>query len=135
MFEPDDEDPIYTSVRGTLAACSDGVSYVAVSGGSDSLALAFIAAKAAAACQDVTLRLVHVNHHLQPAADAWARQVREVAERLRVPLDILSVSVDENRGGGQEEAARAARYRAIAGLVDAERDQVLTAHHRGSRRR
>ncbi len=131
MFEPGDEDPIYTSVRGTLAACSDGVSYVAVSGGSDSLALAFIAAKAAAACQDVTLRLVHVNHHLQPAADAWARQVRKVAERLRVPLDILSVSVDENRGGGQEEAARAARYRAIAGLVDAERDQVLTAHHRG----
>ena len=77
MFEPDDEDPIYTSVRGTLAACSDGVSYVAVSGGSDSLALAFIAAKAAArAAEAVAHRHAREGRHVRARHREHVRDLR-----------------------------------------------------------
>jgi tRNA(Ile)-lysidine synthase len=101
---------------------------VAFSGGVDSTALLH------GLCQlreglELTLRAVHVNHHLQPAADEWAAHCRKMAARLSVSLDIVDVRVRPARGESLEAAARTARYTALAAqLVPGE--HVITAHHR-----
>ncbi|HSC06408.1 MAG TPA: tRNA lysidine(34) synthetase TilS [Steroidobacteraceae bacterium] len=101
---------------------------VAFSGGVDSTALLH------AFCQlregfELTLWAVHVNHHLQQAADEWAAHCLKMAERLSVSLDILDVQVRPPRGESLEAAARTARYAAIAGHLVAG-EHVITAHHR-----
>lgn len=145
------------AVRQALAGLPAGAPVaVAVSGGADSAMLAVHVAHAVAAArerggagrsvamqvQDVdaamtggqeggSLRLFHVHHGLQEAADGWADQVSSLARLLDVPLDIVRVAVDTGAGLGVEAAAREARYAALADLArrhDAK--AVLLAHHR-----
>jgi len=103
---------------------------VALSGGADSAMLAVHAASMARA-QGRTIRLFHVHHGLQDAADSWAGQVEMLAEKLALPLDLVRVSVDLSAGLGVEAAARNARYGALADLAHAHGVPViLLAHHR-----
>jgi tRNA(Ile)-lysidine synthase len=100
---------------------------VAFSGGLDSSVL-LAALAALRRARRLSLRALHVNHHLQPGADDWAAAAAAQARRLRVAFERIDVAVVPARGESLEAAARAARYHALAGrLRDGE--LLLTAHH------
>jgi tRNA(Ile)-lysidine synthase len=92
---------------------------VAVSGGADSVALLHVLTQ----LTELSLRLhvLHVDHGLRPDASRDAEFVRGLAARLRLPVEVTSVTVP--RGGSLEAAARGARYAALE--AEAER---LGAH-------
>lgn len=103
---------------------------VALSGGADS---AMLAVHAAALARElgITLRLFHVHHGLQAAADAWSDQVRALGGLVGVPVVEARVHVEQAGGKGVEAAARDARYAALADLARAQGvTHVLLAHHR-----
>jgi tRNA(Ile)-lysidine synthase len=99
---------------------------VAVSGGSDSLALLDLLAEAAG---DFRLELViaHVDHGIHPASAAVGERVRELAASYGLP------SLDrrlELGSAASETVARAARYRALEAMRrEAGADWIATAHH------
>src|SRR6202789_2322347 len=120
---------------------------VAVSGGADSVALllGLVEANAAAAgdrggrfksnCEPlgVVLSAAHVHHGLRVAgADGDEAFVRELCERVGVPLKVFRVDTATRRaaeGEGLEEAARELRYEALRGLMTSGVvDVVATAH-------
>lgn len=89
---------------------------VALSGGADSAALAWLTSRAG------PVRAVHVHHGLA-ASDALEEAARAVAGALAIPIIVTSVTLDRF----SENAARTARYRALAGALG-EGEWVLTAH-------
>lgn len=86
----------------------DSGAVVALSGGPDSTALAYLTAEAR---PDLDLHLVHVRHGLREDAEDLA-VVRCHASWLALPLHVEEVEV-EAAGEGLEAAAREARYRAL----------------------
>ncbi len=95
---------------------------VAFSGGLDSTVLLHLATQS-----DRPVRAIHIHHGLQPGAEQWAGHCSEVCEGLGVALTIVRVN-PEKTGRGLEDAAREARYAALAARL--ERDEcLLTAHH------
>lgn len=100
----------------------------AFSGGGDSLALLAALAALRRRHRGLALRAIHVDHGLQDAARAWARQCRVHARALRVPLVVRRVKVASGAGQSLEAAARVARRAAFAGLLRAD-EVLLTAHH------
>jgi len=88
---------------------------VAVSGGSDSLALALLAATWAAR-RGATITALTVDHGLRPAAAAEARQVGRWLRARNIRHRILHWRPDPGAPlvGGLQAAARAARYRLLA---------------------
>ena len=74
------------------------------------------------------LKALHVNHHLQPAANRWVEHCRTTCAQLDVPIYVLDVKIDPNDPGGPEAAARAARYEAFLSLMRPG-DCLATAHH------
>jgi tRNA(Ile)-lysidine synthase len=103
---------------------------LAVSGGPDSTALLFLAARWRAARKRKTPRLiaVTVNHGLRPQSGEEARSVARLARRLGVAHRIVRWRGKKPRTGLQE-AARAARYRLLAGAArKAKASHILTAH-------
>jgi len=89
---------------------------VALSGGADSAALAWLTTRIA------PVRAVHVHHGL-PASDALEGAARAVAGELSMPIDVRSVTL----GAFSENEARNARYHALATATE-EAEWVLTAH-------
>jgi tRNA(Ile)-lysidine synthase len=105
---------------------------VAVSGGADSVAL-LLAMAAARGSSGLVLSAVHVHHGLRgEEADGDEQFVRELAERLAVPLraergDVPALAAAH--GQGTEEAARALRRGVFERMLAArEVDAVVTAH-------
>ena len=108
---------------------------VAVSGGADSVALllGLVEANTASAQNKeplgVVLSAAHVHHGLRGAeADADEAFVRDLCERIGVPLKVFRVDTAARQaaeGEGLEEAARELRYEALRGL---EVDAVATGH-------
>ena len=96
---------------------------VAVSGGADSTALllALVEANAEKQGLGVALSAAHVHHGLRgPEADGDEVFVREVCERLAVPLTVFRVDTAARQAAereGMEEAARELRYEALRGLA------------------
>jgi tRNA(Ile)-lysidine synthase len=82
---------------------------IAVSGGADSVALLHLLHELAPAWR-LTLHVLHVDHGLRPDSAADGRFVRELGERLGVPVAVERVHVGP---GSVEAAARAARYAAL----------------------
>ena len=104
---------------------------IAYSGGRDSTALLDAACRLrrSRAAGFAQLLAVHVHHGLLPEADAWERSCEQACARLEVPLQVLRVKVEPS-GGGIEEAARTARYAALAeAAAEHAASAVLTAHH------
>lgn len=83
---------------------------VAYSGGADSTALLL----AAHALWPGRVSAFHVHHGLQAAGDDFERHARECCARLQVPLTVLRVDARHAPGQSPEDAARQARYRALA---------------------
>lgn len=127
------------SVR-SLAARENAV-LLMVSGGSDSVALAYLAADMAAAGELGALAMLHVNHKLRGAAsDEDALFVEKLADDLGIPLFVCEVDIDSmvrSSGGNMEAIARAERYRAAREALEStclhmgfplDAGRVFTAH-------
>jgi tRNA(Ile)-lysidine synthase len=91
---------------------------VALSGGADSVALAWIVAELADAGRCRSAGLIHVHHGLRGAdADADEAFCRRLAAELGCPIDVVRVDVRARVGRTRESleaAARALRYDAFA---------------------
>jgi len=134
-------DALREAVAACLAGTADGALperpapgaplLIAYSGGRDSVALLDAACRLrrSRARGFAQIVAVHVHHGLLPDADQWTASCGQVCARLEVALQIKRVEVAP-AGRGIEEAARSARY---AALADAAAEHgaaaVLTAHH------
>jgi len=103
---------------------------VALSGGADSTALLV-------ACVQRwpgLVRAVHINHGLQIAATQFETHCRALCAQWAVPLVVVSVNAQAALGQSPEEAARIARYAALARAVASDpvlegvRDVALAQH-------
>ncbi|MDN4015502.1 tRNA lysidine(34) synthetase TilS [Zwartia panacis] len=102
---------------------------VALSGGTDSVALALVATQVCAQ-RGQSLYFFHIHHGLMPEADAWVAHLSELALLLDVPLAVRHVQVDLEQGLGIEASAREARYQALAALASEHQvGAILLAHH------
>lgn len=86
---------------------------VAYSGGADSTALLL----AAVALWPGRVCALHIHHGLQDAADEFERQCGELCDTLHIPLHSLRLDARPKPGESPEDAARRARYRALAELA------------------
>ena len=86
---------------------------VALSGGADSTALLIACAQR----WPGQVRAVHVHHGLQDAADRFEAFCVDLCQRLSVPLVVQRVDARAAAGQSPEEAARQARYQALAQVV------------------
>ena len=82
---------------------------VAYSGGADSTALLFAAAKR----WPGQVQALHVHHGLQAIADTFVAVCQQTCDRLGVPLQVLYVNGHPAPGVSPEDAARQVRYRAL----------------------
>jgi tRNA(Ile)-lysidine synthase len=83
---------------------------VAYSGGADSTALLYASVQR----WPGQVTAIHVHHGLQAAADDFVRVCEETCANLNVPLHVLRVSAGHAAGQSPEDAARLARYAALA---------------------
>jgi tRNA(Ile)-lysidine synthase len=133
-------DALRDAVAGHLVAGADGTPamrppsgplLIALSGGRDSVALLDAACRLrrSRTAGFAQLVAVHVHHGLLPEADRWSDFCEQACARLEVPFRVMRVKVEPS-GGGIEEAARSARYAALAEAADEYgAAAVLTAHH------
>ena len=100
---------------GSSGACVPLPWAVAYSGGADSTALLL----AAHALRPGRVLALHVHHGLQAAADDFERHARAFCSDLDLPLQVLRVDARHASGQSPEDAARQARYRALAAAAQA----------------
>jgi tRNA(Ile)-lysidine synthase len=104
-----------------LADFSPGLPFaVALSGGADSTALLL-------ACErrwPGQVRAVHIHHGLQVAADGFEAHCRALCKTLALPLAVRRVQAAHAPGQSPEDAARQARYLALAEAVQTEWPEV-----------
>jgi tRNA(Ile)-lysidine synthase len=99
---------------------------VAFSGGADSTVLLLAAAQR----WPGQVQAIHVHHGLQEAADAFAEHCAAVCAGLGVPLQVRRVNARHLPGESPEDAARQARYQALARAArDAGLQSVLLGQH------
>ncbi len=92
---------------------------VALSGGPDSAALAFVAHRFG-----LSVRAIHVDHG-QPASAALAAAAKKIAAEVGIPFDKVSVDVPD--GASFEDQARQVRYAALHDSCEAG-EVLLTGH-------
>jgi len=99
---------------------------VAYSGGADSTALLHAARER----WGDQVHAIHVHHGLQAAADDFERHCAATCAALHVPLHVVRVDARHASGESPEDAARQARYRALAATASAQGLRcVLLAQH------
>jgi tRNA(Ile)-lysidine synthase len=99
---------------------------VALSGGADSTAL-LVAAQCAWPGRVVA---IHIHHGLQDAADAFEQQCVALCAQWQVPLHTVRVRARAAPGESPEDAARRARYAALAATArDLGAAAVWLGHH------
>ena len=104
---------------------------LAVSGGSDSVALAFLLTKGGKK-KNVAKRFVirHVDHGLRKESKEEYRFVRTLAKRLRIPFKGTHAKVVKHTGESLEMAARRVRLAFFAKCVkELKLDAIATGHH------
>jgi len=112
-----------------LAGFSPGLPLaVAYSGGADSTALLLACARR----WPGQVTAVHIHHGLQAAADGFEAHCRALCLALGVPLAVRRVQAGHAAGQSPEDAARQARYAALAQAVQTEwpevRDVAVAQH-------
>lgn len=102
---------------------------VAVSGGSDSMALALLAHDWAKA-QNITLTALTVDHHLRAESSAEAQQVQQWLSARGMAHHILEWQFDAPPSANRQAAAREARYSLMAEWCAAQGiHHLLLGHH------
>ena len=130
-----DDDNIPISLRQAKALFADLKSapaiVLAVSGGPDSIALMWLAARwRRALSRGPKLVAVTIDHGLRPESASEARAVKRLARALDVP-HLTMRWTDKKPKSGVPAAARAARYRLLTAAARRNRaSHVLTAHTR-----
>ncbi len=99
-------------------AAGTGAFTVALSGGVDSVVLLHLAARYREENPQVNLAAVHINHGLSPHAGQWQAFCEQLCERFAVPFQAVQVKVEQKARTSLESAARDARYRALAKVVE-----------------
>jgi hypothetical protein len=108
-------------IEQALADFSPGLPFaVAFSGGADSTALLLACARR----WPGQVMAVHIHHGLQDAADAFEAHCRALCQQLNVPLAVRKVQAGHAQGQSPEDAARKARYAALAEAVQSEWPEV-----------
>jgi tRNA(Ile)-lysidine synthase len=129
----DDKSPISVQQAKSLFADWKHASglVLAVSGGPDSIALMWLAARwRAALSRGPQLLAVTVDHGLRAEAAREARDVKRLARALGVPHRTMRWSGEKPKSG-LPAAARAARYRLLATVArQSGASHILTAHTR-----
>ncbi|MFZ1172255.1 tRNA lysidine(34) synthetase TilS [Bradyrhizobium sp.] len=129
----DDKSPISVQQAKSLFADWKHASglVLAVSGGPDSIALMWLAARwRAALSRGPHLLAVTVDHGLRPESAREAREVKRLAHTLDVPHRTVRWSGEKPKSG-VPAAARAARYRLLATVArQSGASHILTAHTR-----
>ena len=109
------------SLEQALAEFSPGLPFaVALSGGADSTALLLACAQR----WPGQVRAVHIHHGLQEAADGFEAHCRALCLQLALPLAVRRVQAGPVSGQSPEDAARRARYLALAEAVQNEWPEV-----------
>lgn len=102
---------------------------VAVSGGSDSLALCFLLHKWVTQ-EGGTLQAFHVDHQLRPESTPEAYQVKAWLEQHHIPCTILTWQTQKQLKTGLQEKARKARYALLdQACAQSHILHLVTAHH------
>jgi tRNA(Ile)-lysidine synthase len=108
---------------------------VGLSGGLDSVVLLHLLKEIekhdsanANASLSFSILALHINHHLQPAAEAFVETAQRLCKAWEIPLQVSDVEVDQTSGTGCEAAARAARYDAFEAVIEPT-DLLLLGHH------
>lgn len=99
--------PAFAALANLAPSLPVGVAY---SGGADSTALLLACAQR----WPGQAHAVHIHHGLQAAADGFASVCAEVCAMNGVPLQVIHVDASHRSGESPEEAARHARYAALA---------------------
>jgi tRNA(Ile)-lysidine synthase len=102
--------PALTGIDSLFPALAPLPLGVAYSGGADSTALLL----AAAGCWPGQVQALHIHHGLQAAADDFVRVCTAVCTKVGVPLHVVQVDARHASGESPEDAARRARYAALA---------------------
>lgn len=109
------------SLEKALAAFSPCFPFaVAFSGGADSTALLLACTRR----WPGQVRAVHIHHGLQDAADTFEAHCLALCQQLNVPLAVRQVRAAHASGQSPEDAARKARYAALAEAVQTEWPEV-----------
>ncbi len=131
-YWPDAAEPVYTACASALAKLTgnnpNSSFVVAYSGGLDSHVLLCAVQRFCAETKDCSLRAVYVDHGLQACSESWGRHCERECKQLNVDCSVQKVSIIKDSSESPEQAARNARYRALAGQITAD-DILLTAHH------
>lgn len=108
-------DSVMKTARDHNMVSPENVALLMVSGGSDSTALAYLAADMVAAGELGAVSMLHVNHKLRgEASQGDAAFVTELASNLGIPLFLCEIDIAEmvrTSGGNMEAIARTQRYR------------------------
>lgn len=112
-------------VRGRVLLPVGGLVVVGVSGRSDSVALSVLLSDVQDELQ-LRLSLLHVQHAGLPTADGDTALVRDLAERLRLPLEIAG----DERAAPTPDARRRTRERLFADVATRRAAVVATAETR-----
>jgi len=102
--------------------------WVAFSGGVDSHVLLHLLNEIRTQLVGVEIKAIHVDHGLQQQSKQWAVHCQQVCAGYDIPLTILQVDAKHDKGESPEDAARQARYDALASIIE-KNDYIVTAHH------
>jgi tRNA(Ile)-lysidine synthase len=77
---------------------------------------------------DITVQALHIDHGLQASSREWSEQCVAWADNLGISCKVIKVNARHQSGESPEDAARKARYEALASFIEPG-DILLTAHH------
>lgn len=101
---------------------------ISYSGGVDSCVLLHVVAQLRQEFPGLKVKAIHIHHGLFAEADQWAAHCQKFCNELKIDLQIIKVEVKCSKGISIEEAARDARYAALAEILQ-KNDVLITAHH------
>ncbi len=121
---------LWDGLDAELAAMGEpvGAWWVGLSGGRDSVVLLDLIHRWACQRSLPAIRAIHINHGLNPDADAWAALCQRHCDQRGIDLTIRKVAIADISESGLEAAARSARYAEFTKVLQAG-DTLMLAHH------